>query len=289
MPASRRDFLKLCGFSFAASALSSCQSKISKAVPYVIAPNEIIPGEALYYASSYINGNDYCSIIVKTRDGRPIKIEGNPESGITRGGTSARVQASVLDLYDEGRFHGPLKGRVSAGWESIDMEIISKLQKIVKEKGTIVLLTPTIFSPSTEAVISGFLQKFDGSYWVQYDAISYSAMLEANKISFGKQMIPDYRFDKADVIVSIGADFLGTWLSPVEYTKQFSSRRNPENEMNWLIQLESNLSITGSNADKRIRIKPSQEPSILLNIYKEIAKAVGNHNIDVPASPIDVG
>ena len=98
LQSSRRDFLKLCGFSFAVTALSSCQSKISKAVPYVIAPSEITPGEALYYASSYINGNDYCSIIVKTRDGRPIKIEGNPESGITMGGTSARVQASVLDL-----------------------------------------------------------------------------------------------------------------------------------------------------------------------------------------------
>ncbi len=288
IPASRRDFLKLCGFSFAVSALASCQSKIGKAIPYVIAPNELTPGEALYYASSYISGNDYCSIIVKTRDGRPIKIEGNPESGITRGGTTARVQASVLDLYDGSRFHGPLKDGISTGWESMDKEICSKLQKIVEEKGAIVLLTPTIFSPSTEAVITGFLNKFKGSEWVQYDAISYSAILEANKISFGKQLIPDYRFDKADLIVSIGADFLGTWLSPIEYTKQFSSRRDPEHDMNWLIQMESNLSLTGSNSDNRIQIKPSQEPAILLNIYKHIIKAVENRNIDTPASLVDV-
>ena len=288
LQSSRRDFLKLCGFSFAVTALSSCQSKISKAVPYVIAPSEITPGEALYYASSYINGNDYCSIIVKTRDGRPIKIEGNPESGITMGGTSARVQASVLDLYDGNRFHGPMKAGVSAAWESIDMEIISRLQKITEENGTIVLLTPTIFSPSTEAVISEFLKKIKGSEWVQYDAISYSAMLEANNISFGKQVIPDYRFDKADLIVSFGADFLGTWLSPIEYTKQFSSRRTPELDMNRLIQLESNLSLTGSNADNRIQIKPSQEPAILLNIYNEILKSVEDRNIIVPSSPVDV-
>jgi Fe-S-cluster-containing dehydrogenase component/anaerobic selenocysteine-containing dehydrogenase len=288
LPASRRDFLKLCGFGFAVSALSSCQSKISKAVPYVIAPNEITPGEAVYYASSYVNGNDYCSIVVKTRDGRPIKIEGNPESAITRGGTCARVQASVLDLYDGGRFHGPMKDGLPAGWELIDREIIGKLQKIVEEKGSIVLLTPTIFSPSTEAVISEFLQKFKGSEWIQYDPISSSAMLEANKTSFGKQVIPDYRFDKADLIVSLGADFLGTWLSPVEYTKQFSQRRDPEHDMNELIQLESNLSLTGSNADKRIQIKPSQEPAILLNIYKEILKSVENHNIEVPVSPVDI-
>ena len=286
--ASRRDFLKLCGFSFAVTALASCQSRIDKAIPYVIAPNELTPGEALFYASSYVNGNDYCSIIVKTRDGRPIKIEGNPESGITRGGTSARVQASVLDLYDENRFHGPLKEGIPTGWDSIDLEITSKLQKIVEEEGAIVLLTPTIFSPSTEAVITGFLNKFKGSEWVQYDAISYSAMLEANKISFGKELIPDYRFDKADLIVSIGADFLGTWLSPIEYTRQFSSRRDPEHDMNWLIQMESNLSLTGSNSDNRIQIKPSQEPAILLNIYKDIIKAVENRNIETPASSVDV-
>jgi Fe-S-cluster-containing dehydrogenase component/anaerobic selenocysteine-containing dehydrogenase len=286
---SRRDFLKLCGYGFAVSALASCQSRISKAVPYAIAPVEFTPGMPEYYASSYINGNDYCSIIVKTRDGRPIKIEGNPDSGITMGGTSARVQASVLDLYDSGRFHGPMKEGISSDWDSIDAEIISKLEKIVDEKGNIVLLTPTIFSPSTEAVISGFLQKFKGSEWVQYDAISYSAMLEANKISFGKQVIPDFRFDKADLIVSFGADFLGTWLSPVEYTKQFSSGRNPEGEMKKLIQLESNLSITGSNADKRIQIKPSHEPLILLNIYKEIVRVLENRNINAPASPVDVG
>src|ERR1035437_7957956 len=289
LPASRRDFLKLCGFGLAATALSSCQSKISKAVPYVIAPPEATPGEAVFYASSFISGNDYCSIIVKTRDGRPIKIEGNPDSGITMGGTSARVQASVLDLYDSGRFHGPVKEGISSDWDSIDAEIISKLEKIVEEKGNIVLLTPTIFSPSTEAVISGFLQKFKGSEWVQYDAISYLAMLEANKISFGKQVIPDFRFDNADLILSFGADFLGTWLSPVEYTKQFSSGRNPEGEMKKLIQLESNLSITGSNADKRIQIKPSHEPLILLNIYKEIVRVLENRNINAPASPVDVG
>lgn len=285
--ASRRDFLKLCGFSFAVTALSSCQSKISKAVPYAVAPVELTPGDALYYASSYINGNDYCSILVKTRDGRPIKIEGNPDSGVTHGGTNARVQASVLDLYDGNRFNGPLKDGKPYIWQSADTEITGRLEKIALEKGKIVLLTPTIFSPSTESVISGFLQKYNGAEWVQYDAISYSAILEANKTSFGKQVIPDYRFDKADMILSLGADFLGTWISPVRFTEQFSSRRDPEQNMNFLVQIESNFSLTGSNADKRIRIKPSQEPAILLNIYREIAKGLGIGDIIVPASPID--
>ena len=287
-PASRRDFLKFCGFSFAVSALSACRSRIGKAIPYIIAPEEITPGEALYYSSSFINGSDYCSIIVKTRDGRPIKIEGNPDSGMTRGSTSARVQASVLDLYDTSRFHGPLKDNNSISWEEVDKEIISNLQKISEKKGTIVLLTPTVYSPSTEEVISVFLKKYPGSEWIQYDPISYSAILEANKISFGLQVIPDYRFDKADLVVNFGADFLGTWLSPIEYAKQFSSRRDPELNMNHLIQLESNLSLTGCNADIRLQIKPSQEQVILLNIYKAIVKSVENRDIETPASPVDI-
>jgi Fe-S-cluster-containing dehydrogenase component/anaerobic selenocysteine-containing dehydrogenase len=287
-PASRRDFLKYCGFSFAAAAIASCRSKITKAVPYVIAPEEITPGEALFYASSYVNGSDYCSILVKTRDGRPIKIEGNPESSITMGGTSARVQASVLDLYDMSRFHGPLKNGASMDWNLIDEEISGKLTKIAEERGTIVLLTPSVYSPSTEAVISGFQNKFKGSEWIQYDAISYSAILEANKMTFGKQVIPDYRFDLADLVVSFGADFLGTWLSPTEYIRQWSSRRDPDLEMTYLVQLESNLSVTGSNADRRLQIKPSQEAAILLNIYKYILKAAKNATIDVPALSVDV-
>jgi len=107
-------------------------------------------------------------------------------------------------------------------------------------------------------------------------------MLEANRINFGRQVIPDYRFDKADIIVSFGADFLGTWLSPVEYTKQFSSRRDPSGNMNFLIQYEAGLSLTGCSADKRIQIKPSQEYALLLNIYRKIIQATENRQIDAP-------
>jgi Fe-S-cluster-containing dehydrogenase component len=151
-----------------------------------------------------------------------------------------------------------------------------------------VLLTPSIFSPSTTAVIEQFKSSYPGTEWIPYDAISASAIREANKLRFGKELVPDYRFDLADVIVSVGADFLGTWLSPIEYTKQFSSRRNPDKEMNHLIQIESNLSLTGSNADKRLQIKPSQEGAVLLNIYKEIIQATEQRSVSAPPSPVDV-
>jgi len=288
-PASRRDFLKLCGFSFAVSALASCQTKVRKVIPYVVAPYEITPGEANYYASSYMNGSEYCSIVVKTREGRPIKIEGNPASGITQGGTSARVQSSVMDLYDTNRYQSPEKEGSGLDWESSDAEIIKSLGAISQRGGSIVLLTPTIYSPSTKAVISQFSEAYPGTQWIQYDAVSASAIREANGISFGKKVVPDYRFDQADVIVSVGADFLGTWLSPMEYTKQYSSRRDPDQKMNHLIQIESNQSLTGSNADRRIQIKPSQETALLMNIYKEVLEVVEKRSVNAPPSPIDTG
>jgi Fe-S-cluster-containing dehydrogenase component/anaerobic selenocysteine-containing dehydrogenase len=286
--ASRRDFLKLCGFSLAVTAMASCQSKVRKVVPYVVAPYEITPGEANYYASSLISGSDYCSIVVKTREGRPIKIEGNPESGITRGGTNARGQASILELYDTSRYQAPLMDGVSVEWDMADAEIVQELKKISDRGGSIVMLTPSIFSPSTQAVIEQFQASYPGTEWIPYDAVSASAIREANRLRFGKELVPDYRFDVADVIVSVGADFLGTWLSPVEYTRQFSSRRNPDQEMNHLIQIESNLSLTGSNADRRIQIKPSQEGIVLLNIYKEIVGATEQTKVKAPPSPVDV-
>ncbi|MCK5067645.1 MAG: hypothetical protein KAR16_09405, partial [Bacteroidales bacterium] len=286
--ASRRDFLKLCGFSFAVTAMASCQSKVRKMVPYVVAPYEITPGEANYYASSFINGSDYCGIVVKTREGRPIKIEGNPKSGITRSGTSARAQASIMELYDTSRYQAPQKDGVPVEWDTSDAEIMQALKQISDSGGSIVLLTPSIYSPSTEAVIEQFKASYPGTEWIPYDAISASAIREANRVRFGKELVPDYRFDLANVIVSVGADFLGTWLSPIEYTKQFSSRRDPDQEMNHLIQIESNLSLTGSNADRRIQIKPSQEGAVLLNIYKEIVGATESRSITAPPSPVDV-
>jgi len=170
--ASRRDFLKLCGFSFAVTTLASCQSKVRKVVPYVVAPYEITPGEANYYASSYISGSDYCGIVVKTREGRPIKIEGNPESGITRGGTSARVQASLMELYDTSRYQAPQKEGVTVEWEIADAEIMQALRGISDSGGNIVLLTPSIYSPSTLAVIEEFKASYPGTEWIPYDAIS---------------------------------------------------------------------------------------------------------------------
>ncbi len=144
---SRRDFLKMMGFSVAAASLAACEAPIRKAIPYAHKPVDVDPSIPNYYASSYVNGGDYCSIVVKTREGRPIKIEGNSLSKVTNGGTSAQVEASVLSLYDNYRLRGPKKDADSAAWEDLDKEVIAKLSEVSAAGGQIRIVSNTILSP----------------------------------------------------------------------------------------------------------------------------------------------
>ncbi len=266
----RRDFLKYLGFSTAAAAIAaSCQSPVHKAIPYLQKPEDMIPGIADYFASTYVNGGDAISVIVKQRDGRPIKIEGNNISVLTEGGTSARAQASVLDLYDPTRLRHPLQ---RSGNTYKEVPTFQAMDKMISQDMTgiagkpVVLLTCTINSPSTLQIIQEFLAKYPGSRHVQYDAYSQSGMLLANEATHGKRAIPSYKFGNAEYIVSLGADFLGTWLNTVEYTKAYSKNRtingstNPK--LNRHVHFESLLSLTGSNADDRYTHKPSETGAI---------------------------
>ncbi len=276
---SRRDFLKVLGFSFASAVIiEGCRQPVRNALPYVIQPPEITPGKSLYYATTFFDGHEYSGIVVKTRDGRPIKIEGNSLSKFNREGTSARVQASVLSLYDDARLKGPTENNNPVSWDTLDHQIIEHLARINSEGGPIVLLTSSILSPSTVKLIKEFGAGFKNFKWVQYDAVSYSAILEANMACFGKAVIPDYHFRNARLVVSVNADFLGTWISPVHFIPGYTSRRNPadgEKEMLRHIHFESGMSLTGANADIRKKIKPSEEKVLFIDLYNKIAERTG--------------
>jgi molybdopterin-containing oxidoreductase family iron-sulfur binding subunit len=265
----RRDFLKYLGFSTAAAAIAaSCETPVKKAIPFVNKPEDIVPGVANYYATTYVQDGDVVSVLAKVRDGRPIKIEGNDLSPITAGGTSARVQASVLDLYDTARLRFPTIDGKEVTFEAIDKAVA----EAVAGK-PVVLLTSTITSPSSKEVINQFLAKYPGSKHVVYDAVSYSGILLANETTYGKKVIPSYRFDNAKVIVSLGADFLGTWLSPIEFAKQYSKGKKineKKPEMSKHIHFESVASLTGSNADERYLHRPSEAGSVALGILNAI-------------------
>jgi molybdopterin-containing oxidoreductase family iron-sulfur binding subunit len=280
LSASRRDFLKWCGISFvSATVLSACENPVKKAIPYLNQPEELVPGMASWYASTFMLGNEYCPVLVRNRDGRPIKIEGNPLSSITGGGTSARVQASVLSLYDSGgRYREPLKKGAPVSWDEADRDII---QQLMGQDGSRrkVLLTPTLLSPSTRALINEAVDHIPGLEVVIWDPVSYAAIREAHRLDFGQAVIPSYRFGKASLVIGFSADFLGTWLSPIEFARDYATRRRPLEEnapMSRHIQFESRLSLTGANADERIPLKPSEEKQVLLALHDALARATGS-------------
>lgn len=285
---SRRDFLKMMGFGVAAVSLAACEAPIRKAIPYVNKPEDTDPSIANYYASTYTNGGDYCSIVVKTREGRPIKIEGNSLSSVTKGGTSAQVEASVLSLYDNARLRFPrVADNKKASWEDLDKAVIEKLNAI--GSGKIVIVSNTIISPSTKAVIEKFKSKYPSTQHIQYDQSSFYGMLKANEESFGTAMIPSYDFSKAKVIVSVAADFLSSWLAPIEFTKQYAQTRavgEDKKEMSRHYQFEAGMSLAGANADYRTQIKPSEEGAVLIQLYNLLAakagKATVNGGVDKP-------
>jgi molybdopterin-containing oxidoreductase family iron-sulfur binding subunit len=265
----RRDFLKYVGFSTAAASLAACEGPVIKSIPYVLQPEEIIPGVANYYATTIADGYDFASVLVKTREGRPIKIENNSLAS-THGNANARVNASVLGLYDSLRVKGPKKGGQDISWEDFNSEIISQLDKLSAEGKTIVLLTQTFASPSTDKLVSQFKEKYTTAKHVIYDAVSHSAALDAYQAKYGSRGLANYDFSKAMTIVSVGADFLGDWQGG-GFDSAYSQGRVPkEGKMSRHIQFESNMSLTGANADKRVPLTPSQQKLALAKLYSYV-------------------
>ncbi len=269
--APRRDFLKAMGFGLGAVSLAACNvAPVQKSIPYLIKPEEVTPGVANYYASSYRGG----SILVKTREGRPIKIEGNPSCAINKGGLNSQAQAAVLDLYDVSKLKGPLRKGAEKPWDDVDIHVKNELAKVQASGKIIALVTSTVNSPTTKSVITEFAGQYPATKQITLDAVSYSGIIKANEASFGKAVLPQYRFDNANVIVSFAADFLGSWISPVQFTKQYVSNRGiaslNQKKMSRHIQFETGLSMTGTNADSRVAIKLSEEGPAILGLYAEL-------------------
>ncbi|HXB39832.1 MAG TPA: TAT-variant-translocated molybdopterin oxidoreductase [Bacteroidia bacterium] len=277
---SRRDFLKVMGFTTAAVALASCETPVINAIPYVNKPEEVTPGVANFYASTFYDGHDYASVLVKTREGRPIKIEANELSKHNHG-TNARTQAAVLSLYDGARLSSPWAKGAPTTWKNADSEIGKALANAGGKE--IAILSSTIISPSARAVIAEFVAKYPTTKLYQYDAVSYSALSNANEKVWGKKVVSKYHFHEAKkVVVGVACDFLGNWLSPVEFASGYSHNRKVSKEnpnMSKHYHFEANMSLTGANADERFMIKPSEIGKTVAALYNEVAKATGNASV----------
>ncbi|MBX2990075.1 MAG: 4Fe-4S dicluster domain-containing protein [Bacteroidetes bacterium] len=270
----RRSFLKLAGFSFGA-ILAGCQEgKLEKAIPFLIQPEEVTPGLAYWYSTTCHGCSAACGVLAKNRDGRPVKLEGNPDHPLSRGGLCAIGQASLLTVYDSQRLRAPHAGGKQITWEELDAAVMDALAR--HAPSGIRILTGTINSPATLAVINRFLARYGNARHIQYDAISTSAILDAHALSHGVRVLPHYRFDKAKTIVSFAADFLGSWISAVEFTAAYRKGRSLEGtppKFSRHIHIESALSLTGSNADKRIAVSPGEMQAsvklLMMNLLKK--------------------
>jgi len=265
----RRDFLKYVGFSTAAATLAACEGPVHKSIPYVVQPEEIIPGIADFYATSFSDGFDFANILVKTREGRPIKVENNTIEG-AHFHANARVHASVLSLYDGLRLKTSKIAGKDASWTEANAKITASVAEAKAKGGKVVVLTNTSASPSTDRLIGQFVAANANAKHVVYDAVSSSDALDAFQAVYGERALADYDFSKANVIVSIGADFLGDWQGG-GFDAGYAKGRVPQNgKMSRHFQFEANMTLSGAAADKRVPMTVSAQKQALVQIYNVV-------------------
>ena len=285
----RRDFLKYVGFSTAAATLAACEGPVHKSIPYVLQPEQIIPGVADYYATTMFDGFDFANLLVKTREGRPIKIENNTVAG-AKFAANARVHASVLSLYDNLRLKQTKIAGKTATWQEADLKVKASLADAKAKGGQVVILTNTLASPSTEKLIAEFIAKNPTAKHVVYDAVSESAALDAFEAVSGERALVDYDFSKANVIVSVGADFLGDWQGGGFDTGYAKGRVPQAGKMSKHFQFEANMTLSGASADKRVPMTVANQKLALVKIYNVITGSsiatgkVANEDVVVKAA-----
>jgi Fe-S-cluster-containing dehydrogenase component len=193
----------------------------------------------------------------------------------------------VLSLYDQERLRGPVWTGEPVPWHQVDDQIAEGLDAARATQGKVVLLTGTVTGPTTLAVIDRWRKAFPNFRHVAYDAVSASALRAASAQAFGRPIIPHYAFDRARVIVGIDADFLGTWLSPVEFARQYARGRAAEPVERFHAQFEPGMSVTGTNADQRFPVAPSQLGAVAGALLARIARRAGEADLAAPSDPVD--
>jgi len=289
----RRTFLRLAGFTLGSVAVAGCQrAPVQEAVPYLVPPEGIVPGRTYQYATNCGGCSAGCGVLSQNRDGRPIKLEGNPDHPLSHGGLCAGGQASILGLYDRLRLERPLSKGQPAGWDEVDTAIRGELETIRKQGKAVRLLTNTITSPTSKAVIQEFLGRFPNSRHVMYDTQSSSAILDAHLKTHGARVLPHYRLDVAETIASFDADFLGTWIAPVEFAAAYQANRRlegPGPHLSYHVQFESRLSLTGGKADQRVSIAPGEMGPVLSQVAARLATKAGiawrAQDLEAPSVP----
>jgi len=275
-PVGRREFLTLMGASLALAGLVGCTSPPGdRIVPYVKAPEEVIPGKPLFFATTLSLGGYGLGVLVESHTGRPTKIEGNPNHPASLGSTDAITQAAILSLYDPDRAQVVTQAGQVSTWPAFVAALAPQLEAQKRRQGAgLRVLTETVTSPNLAAQLRRLLTRFPEARWHQYEPAGRDAVRAGARLAFGEVVNTLYRFDKADVVLALDADFLASGPGSVRYARDFAARRNPRGPdapMNRLYAVESAPSPTGAAADHRLALRPSEIESFT----RALARALG--------------
>lgn len=262
----RKKFLKVMGASLTMAAASCTPRKIEKIIPYISRPRNTIPGEAVYYASSYHDSLQVSPVLVKTVEGKPRKIEPIDDHPLSKGGLNAHAFATIWDLYDPDRLKSP-RGKLDSVFVDISWDSVQKkISSILESSKNIRIISKNSFSPVESDLVNKFVSRHDAKEII-YDSVgNIQEIQDGNQDSYRRSVVPYYRFDKADIVLSVEADFLGTWLDSVMYAKQYATRRKVDSKMQKVISVESNYSLTGANADERFILNPGTHITFILGL-----------------------
>ncbi len=283
---SRRKFLALLSASAALTA-TACTDYRNKGeiIPYNNRPEEVFPGTANYYASTCNGCGQACGILIKTREGRPIKIDGNPDHPINQGKICAKGQAGILNLYDPERLHNPLYNSKIVSWKKIDDEIIPSLNETLTNGNEIAVVTGLITSPTTKKVLDDFVVKYPNTKIYSHTLLNDEQRRNAWYECYGTYDYPAVKFDEANIILALDADFLGNEGNYIENMRKYAAKREVvgKTDFNRLYVAEGRMSTTGMMADYRISLSPTKQYQFVMTLINELIKNGSAFSLDASA------
>jgi anaerobic selenocysteine-containing dehydrogenase/Fe-S-cluster-containing dehydrogenase component len=268
----RRSFFKVVATTGAAAAAGGCGPSAEQLIPYVIPPDNIVPGIPAYFSTVCRECPSGCGLIAKNRDGRVIKLEGNPDHPSNTGGLCVRAHAGLQGLYHPDRFLGPLGGGKPTTWDEAQKQLADKLGELAKaRRGARIAVVSGLETGSLGRLMDEWVRLMGARPRIAYEPLGYEAIRAANRVSFGRDTIPDYRIGDATYLVSFGADFLETWLNCEGYTADFSRMHAfHQGKQGTFVHVEPRFSLTAANADQWLRNAPGTEGLLALAMLKVI-------------------
>ena len=268
----RRSFFKIVATTGAAAAAGGCGPSAEQFIPYVIPPDNIVPGIPAYFSTVCRECPSGCGLIAKNRDGRVIKLEGNPDHPTNTGSLCIRAHAGLQGLYHPDRFRGPLAGGKPVTWDEAEKQLTDKLGALAKARqGARIAVVSGLETGSLGRLMDEWTRLLGARPRIAYEPLGYESIRAANRVAFGRDAIPDYAIGDATYLVSFGADFLETWLNCEGYTADFARMHAfYQGKQGTFVHVEPRLSLTASNADQWLRNAPGTEGLLALAMLRVI-------------------